>query len=208
MATKKKSPLESARIERIGKALVDICSPFESDYIDDSEELDTYGRTILWRLGMLAWNAAIMGYTDVPMHNLEDPDTERERLFRKTAENMPRLVQRKNELYPQIHFAIDSVRCVLLKKGPHPRISLGTIICSPKDPLPKSGLSPKEIISIRESTGLTSTEFAKQLGIAAKRFSAWECGKEKPGALESKYIREFEKEICWEQAELAKEQNN
>ena len=97
---------------------------------------------------------------------------------------------------------------MLLKKGPHPRISLGTIICSPKDTLPKSGLSQKEIISIRESTGLTSTEFAKQLGIAARKFSAWESGKEKPSALESKYIRIFGKEICWEQAELAKEQNN
>lgn len=207
MKTQKKSPLELARIERIKCALVDICAPFESDYVDDSEKPDTNGRTILWRLGMLAWNTAIMGNTSFPNCNFEDPNPEKERFFKKMAENMPRLIQRKNELYPQIHYAIDSVRCVLLKRGPYPRISVGMFVCDHRVSFTKSNLSPKEIISIRESTGLTSAEFAGQLGIAIKKFSAWERGKEKPDSIESNYIRSFAEELCWELSELAKKKS-
>ena len=47
--------------ERLSVALEKLCEPFLPEYIDDSNGPDLTGRSIVWQMGMIAWNIHVTG---------------------------------------------------------------------------------------------------------------------------------------------------
>ena len=183
---------EHARIEHIANAMMEICSPLEPEYIDDSQTIDVKGRLILWRLGMIAWNLALVGHKDIPLADLDKMSLDEE--YRQiVAKAVAQLIRRKYELYPNIRFSVENIACPFVAGKPRLKISLGQQyhdfgIPSYEDekPLP---LTPKAILEIRKKTGLSQVKFAAALGVSVKKVSAWEHGKVVPNEAETEKIR-------------------
>lgn len=115
---------EQARIEHIANAVMEICSPLEPDYIDDSQTIDVKGRLILWRLGMIAWNLALVGHKDIPLANLDKMSLDEEHR-EIVAKAVARLIRRKYELYPNIRFSIENIACPIIAGKPRLKVSIG-----------------------------------------------------------------------------------
>jgi len=183
---------EQARIEHIANAVMEICSPLEPDYIDDSQTIDIKGRLILWRFGMLAWNLALVGHKDIPLGDLDKMslDEEHRQIVAKTV---AQLIRRKYELFPNIHFSISNVSCPIVAGKPCLKISIGQQyhdfgIPSYDEEKPQP-LTPEAILEIRKKTGLSQVKFATALGVSVKKISAWEHGKAVPDEAEMEKIR-------------------
>ena len=183
---------EQARIEHIANALMEICSPLEPEYIDDSQTIDIKGRLILWRFGMLAWNLALVGHKDIPLGDLDKMslDEEHRQIVAKTV---AQLIRRKYEFFPNIHFSISNVSCPIVAGKPCLKISIGQQyhdfgIPSYDEEKPQP-LTPEAILAIRKSTGLSQVKFAAALGVSVKKVSAWEHGKAVPDEAETEKIR-------------------
>ena len=183
---------EQARIEHIANALMEICSPLEPEYIDDSQTIDIKGRLILWRFGMLAWNLALVGHKDMPLGDLDRMNLDEE--HRKiVAKAVAQLIRRKYELYPNIHFSIGSVSCPIVAGKPCLKISIGQQyhdfgIPSYEDEKPQP-LTPEAILEIRKKARLSQVKFAAALGVSVKKVSAWEHGKAAPDEAETEKIK-------------------
>ena len=184
---------EQARIEHIANALMEICSPLEPEYIDDSQTIDIKGRLILWRFGMIAWNLALVGHKDIPLADLERMNLDeehREIVIKAVAQ----LIRRKYELYPNVRFSIAGVTCPIIAGKPCLKISIGQqyhdfgIPVYDEEPKP---LTPEDILAIRKSAGLSQVKFAAALGVSVKKVSAWEHGKAVPDEAEIEKIRKM-----------------
>ena len=183
---------EQARIEHIANAVMEICSPLESDYIDDSQTVDVKGRLILWRLGMIAWNLALVGHKDIPLGDLDKMSLDEEHR-KMVAKTVAQLIRRKYELYPNIRFSVENIACPIIAGKPRLKVSIGQQyhdfgIPSYEDEKPQP-LTPEAILEIRKKAGLSQVKFAAALGVSAKKVSAWEHGKAVPDEAESEKIR-------------------
>ena len=183
---------EQARIEHIANAVMEICSPLESDYIDDSQTIDVKGRLILWRLGMIAWNLALVGHKDIPLGDLDKMGLDEEHR-QIVAKAVAQLIRRKYELYPNIRFSVANIACSIVAGKPHLKVSIGQQyhdfgIPSYEDEKPQP-LTSEAILDIRKKAGLSQVKFAVALGVSVKKVSAWEHGKAVPDEIETEKIR-------------------
>ena len=187
---------EQARIEHIANAVMEICSPLEPDYIDDSQTTDIKGRLILWRLGMIAWNLALVGHKDIPLGDLDKMSLDEEHR-EIVAKAVARLIRRKYELYPNIRFSIENIACPIIAGKPRLKVSIGQqyhdfgIPSYDDEPKP---IAPDDIRAIRKSLGLSQVMFAMALGVSVKKVSAWEHGKVVPNDEDVKRIVAIEKD--------------
>ncbi len=182
---------EQARIEHIANAVMEICSPLEPDYIDDSQTTDIKGRLILWRLGMIAWNLALVGHKDIPLADLDKMSLDEEHR-QIVAKAVAQLIRRKYELFPNIRFSIENIACPIIAGKPRLKVSIGQQyhdfgIPSYEDEKPQP-LTPEAILEIRKKAGLSQVKFAAVLGVSVKKVSAWEHGKAVPTDDELKRI--------------------
>ena len=182
---------EQARIEHIANAVMEICSPLEPDYIDDNQTIDIKGRLILWRLGMIAWNLALVGHKDIPLGDLDKMSLDEEHR-QIVAKSVAQLIRRKYELYPNICFSIENIACPIIAGKPRLKVSIGQQyhdfgIPSYDEDEPKP-LAPEAILEIRKKAGLSQVKFAAVLGVSVKKVSAWEHGKAVPDEVETEKI--------------------
>ena len=183
-----------ARNDRVAEAIMDICSPLEEQYIDPERTPDVTGYLVLWRMGRIAWNLTLRGRRDVSQTELDatDLDADNKELL---AENISKLIRRKYEMYPQIRIKVEKISVVLDWGKPRLKVTLGDTykeIPIPKyDDEPKP-LTPKDILAIRKSAGLSQVKFASALGVSVKKVSAWEHGKAVPDEAETEKIRGME----------------
>lgn len=117
---------EQSNNERIANAIMDICSPLEAIFVDDSQEIDTQGRLFLWYLGKIAWN--LSSYKEV-LYSL----FEKLRLDSPygiiVANTITDLIKRKNDLFPNINdttknIHVNKIKIVLYAGTPKLRVSL------------------------------------------------------------------------------------
>ena len=183
---------EQARIEHIANAVMEICSPLEPEYIDDSQAIDVKGRLILWRLGMIAWNLALVGHKDIPLGDLDKMNLDEEHR-QIVAKAVAQLIRRKYELYPNIRFSVANIACPFVAGKPRLKVSLGETY--KEIPIPKyedekpQPLTSEAILDIRKKAGLSQVKFAAALGVSVKKVSAWEHGKAVPDEAETEKIR-------------------
>ena len=183
---------EQARIEHIANAVMEICSPLEPDYIDDSQTIDVKGRLILWRLGMIAWNLALVGHKDIPLGDLDKMSLDEEHR-QIVAKAVAQLIRRKYELYPNIRFSVANIACPIVAGKPRLKVSIGQRyhdfgIPSYDEENPQP-ITPEDILAIRKKSGLSQVKFAAALGVSVKKVSAWEHGKAVPDEAETEKIR-------------------
>jgi len=75
---------------RIAAALLELCADSLPEYIDDSKGIDLVGRTILWRMGMTAWNLAVSGKKEIDDDAIKQTKlgAESEEIVRKEINNL------------------------------------------------------------------------------------------------------------------------
>lgn len=204
---------EDLWLEHIANALMEICSPLEPEYIDDSQTIDIKGRLTLWRLGMIAWNFAtpdfrkrdewivahgvLFGHNDIPLTKLDIMNLDD--VHRQIAvKDVAKLMRRKVELYPMTPFIIENIACPIVNGKPRLLVSICHIIrhldfrfLEERSPIV---LAPEHIREIRKNAGLSQALFAKILEVSTKRVSAWENGKTIPDEEKMEEIKEWENE--------------
>lgn len=132
------------------RALTELCAPSLPEYIDDSKGIDLTGRTILYRLGMLAWNLALGGDQDFEAYlrdyaSLDEADRE---MIHQEVELLRR---RKQELYPKNKTRICDVSVVL--KGGKPCLKLKYHQISGEFSLPEEVRLADELMAELEKLG-------------------------------------------------------
>ena len=107
--------------ERLSVALEKLCKPVLPEYIDDSNGPDLTGRSIVWQMGMIAWNIHITGRQELAECAFVGSklDEEQQEMVRKEIAG---LVQRKNELYPRQMTAIRDVAATLVNGSPRAKV--------------------------------------------------------------------------------------
>ena len=180
-----------ARSEHIANAVMEICSPLEPDYIDDSLTPDIKGRLILWRLGMIAWNLALVDHKDIPLADLDKMNLDEEHR-EMVAKTVAQLIRRKYDLYPNIRFSVENIACPIVAGKPRLKVSVGQQYhdfgIPSYDDDPKT-FTPEDILAIRKNAGLSQVKFASALGVSVKKVSAWEHGKITPNEAEMEKIQ-------------------
>ncbi len=183
--------LVQARSEHIANAVMEICSPLEPDYIDDNLTPDIKGRLILWRLGMIAWNLALVGHKDIPLADLDKMNLDEEHR-EMVAKTVAQLIRRKYDLYPNIRFSIENIACPFVAGKPRLKVSVGQQYHDFEIPSyddDSKMFTPEDILAIRKNAGLSQVKFASALGVSVKKVSAWEHGKITPNETEIEKIQ-------------------
>lgn len=131
--------------ERLSVALEKLCEPVLPEYIDDSNGLDLTGRSIVWQMGMIAWNIHVTGRQELAECAFVGSklDAEQRDMVRKEIAG---LVQRKNELYPRQMTAIRDVAATLVNGSPRAKARPGDTFSElPAKPVsePESPFVPK-----------------------------------------------------------------
>ena len=175
---------------RIAAALMDLCADVLPEYVDDSTGPDLVGRTILWRMGMVAWNIAITGRKEIDDSSVDEMrvDAESKKMVRDEING---LVRKKYEKYPELRTAISDVAAVAVAGSAKLKVSLGDTF--PAMPIPDFSdkpepLSPEQILTKRKGLKLSQVKFAAALGVPVKKVSAWEHGKAAPTEAELEKI--------------------
>lgn len=169
--------------ERLSIALEKLCEPIMPEYIDDSNGSDLTGRSIVWQMGMIAWNIHVTEQQELVDCAFAGSklDAEQQDMVRKEIAG---LIQRKKELYPRQRVAIRNVSAVLINGHPRAKIRPGDTFpelppmsstCEPAKPF-----AGEEIVSLRKTMKLTQVKFAEIFGVSARKVSEWEHGKSVP----------------------------
>ena len=181
--------------ERLSVALEKLCEPVLPEYIDDSNGPDLTGRSIVWQMGMIAWNIHVTGRQELADCAFAGSklDTEQQEMVRKEIAG---LVQRKIEIYPQQRTAIRDVSATLANGAPRAKARPGdTFPELPANPAsePEKPITAKDIAALRQEMKLTQVKFGELLGVSAKKVSEWEHGKSLPDASLQNKIRDLQK---------------
>ena len=167
---------------RIAAALLELCADSLPEYIDDSKGIDLVGRTILWRIGMTAWNLAVSGKKEIDDDAIKQTKlgAESEEIVRKEINN---LIRKKYERYPSIQTIIAKISPCVTNGVPGLKVSLGDNF--PAVPIPvfndtAKTFTPEQILTKRKGLRLSQVKFAAALGVSVKKVSAWEHGKSEP----------------------------
>ena len=110
--------------ERLSVALEKLCEPVLPEYIDDSNGSDLTGRSIVWQMGMIAWNIHVTGRQELAECAFVGSklDEEQQEMVQKEIAG---LVQRKIELYPRQMTAIRDVAATLVNGCPRAKARPG-----------------------------------------------------------------------------------
>ena len=170
--------------ERLSVALEKLCEPVLPEYIDDSNGPDLTGRSIVWQMGMIAWNIHVTGRQELADCAFagSNLDAEQQNMVRKEIAG---LVQRKIELYPRQRSAIRDIAVTLVNGSPRAKARQGdTFPELPPMPAstPKKSLTSKDIAVLRKAMKLTQAKFAELFGVTSRKVSEWEHGKSQPTA--------------------------
>ena len=127
--------------ERLSIALEKLCEPVLPEYIDDSNGPDLTGRSIIWQMGMIAWNIHVTGRQELADCAFagSNLDAEQQNMVRKEIAG---LVQRKIELYPRQRTAIRDIAVTLVNGSPRAKPDRGTLPPNCRQCLPTSLKSP------------------------------------------------------------------
>ena len=134
---KERKRKEDSSIQTLAKqlswALEELCAPVLPEYIDDSNGLDLTGRSIVWRMGMIAWNIAVTGRKEIGDALIQQMKLGPEE--RQIVKNeIDGLVRRKYELFLAMRTAITSLAVECSGTEAKPKVKLGGI--SPEMPIP------------------------------------------------------------------------
>ena len=170
--------------ERLSIALEKLCEPVLPEYIDDSRGPDLTGRSIVWQMGMIAWNIHVTGRQELADCAFagSNLDAEQQKMVRKEIAG---LVQRKIELYPRQMTAIRDVSATLVNGSPRAKARPGDTF--PELPpmltsAPEKPLCAEGIAALRKAMKLTQAKFAELFEVTARKVSEWEHGKSQPTA--------------------------
>lgn len=108
--------------EMLIRELTELCAPLLPEYTDDSKGPDLAGRTILYRLGQIAWNSEIsqdLSFDDYS-RNFDSLDEASREMIRK---DVVRLQERKRLLSPKTMLGIRNVSVVLRNGVPVLKLS-------------------------------------------------------------------------------------
>ena len=184
--------------ERLSVALEKLCEPVLPEYIDDSSGPDLTGRSIVWQMGMIAWNIHVTGRQELAECAFVGSklDEEQQEMVQKEIAG---LVQRKIELYPRQMTAIRDVAATLVNGCPRAKARPGDTF--PELPLtldsePEKPISAEDIAAQRKKMKLTQVKFGELFGVSARKVSEWEHGKSVPDASIQAKIRNLQKEIA------------
>ena len=179
--------------ERLSIALEKLCEPVLPEYIDDSRGPDLTGRSIVWQMGMIAWNIHVTGRQELADCAFAGSklDAEQQILVRKEIAG---LVQRKIELYPRQMTANRDVAATLVRGSPRAKARPGVTFPElPAKPVsePKKPLCAEDIAALRKAMKLTQVKFGEIFGVTARKVSEWEHGKSQPSAEQSEKMKNF-----------------
>ena len=184
--------------ERLSVALEKLCEPVLPEYIDDSNGPDLTGRSIVWQMGMIAWNIHVTGRQELADCAFagSNLDAEQQKMVRKEIAG---LVQRKIELYPRQMTAIRDVSATLVNGSPRAKARPGDTF-SELPPMsasePEKPITAENIAALRKKMKLTQVMFAELFSVTARKVSEWEHGKSVPDASIQAKIRNLQKEIA------------
>ncbi|MBQ8756084.1 MAG: hypothetical protein IJZ19_13705 [Lentisphaeria bacterium] len=182
--------------ERLSVALEKLCEPVLPEYIDDSNGPDLTGRSIVWQMGVIAWNIHVTGRQELAECAFVGSklDAEQQEIVRKEIAG---LVKRKIELYPRQMTAIRDVATTLANGFPRAKARPGdTFPELPPMPAsePKKPLCAEDIATLRKTLKLTPVKFGELFGVTARKVSEWEHGKSQPTAEQHNKIKALNKE--------------
>ena len=182
--------------ERLSVALEKLCEPVLPEYIDDSNGPDLTGRSIVWQMGMIAWNIHVTGRQELAECAFVGSklDAEQREIVRKEIAG---LVQRKNELYSRQMTAIRDVAATLVNGSPRAKARPGdTFPELPKKPVcePEKPITAEDIAALRKEMKLTQVKFAELFGVTARKVSEWEHGKTMPAEYHVSILNELSKQ--------------
>ena len=165
--------------ERLSAALEKLCEPVLPEYIDDSRGPDLTGRTIVWQMGMIAWNIHVTGRQELAECAFVGSklDAEQQEMVRK---EIAELVQRKIEIYPRQRTTIRDIVATLVNGSPRAKARPGDIFPElPPMPAsePKKPITAEDIAALRKEMKLTQVKFGELFGVSARKVSEWEHGK-------------------------------
>ena len=182
--------------ERLSVALEKLCEPVLPEYIDDSSGPDLTGRSIVWQMGMIAWNIHVTGRQELADCAFagSNLDAEQQKMVRKEIAG---LVQRKIELYPRQMTAIRDISATLVNGSPRAKARPGDTF-SELPPMsasePEKPFSAENIAALRKEMKLTHVKFGEIFGVSTRKVSEWEHGKSQPTAEQSKKMNSLNKE--------------
>ena len=184
--------------ERLSAALEKLCEPVLPEYIDDSRGPDLTGRSIVWQMGMIAWNIHVTGRQELADCAFagSNLDAEQQKMVRKEIAG---LVQRKIELYPRQMTAIRDVSATLVNGSPRAKARPGDTfpeLQTKPSSKPEPPLCAEDIAALRKEMKLTQVKFAELFSVTARKVSEWEHGKSVPDASIQAKIRNLQKEIA------------
>ena len=167
-----------------------------TEYIDDSNGPDLIGRSIVWQMGMIAWNIHVTGRQKLAecAFSGSQLDAEQQEMSRKEIAG---LVQRKIELYPRQMTAIRDVSATLANGSLRAKARPGDTFpeLTPMSASePGKPLCAENIATLRKTMKLTQVKFAELFGVTARKVSEWEHGKSQPSAEQSETMNSLNKE--------------
>ena len=182
--------------ERLSIALEKLCEAVLPEYIDDTQGTDLTGRSIVWQMGMIAWNIHVTGRQELADCAFagSNLDAEQQDMVRKEIAG---LVQRKIELYPRQRTAIRDIAVTLVNGSPRVKARPGDTF-SELPPMPASEpekpITAEDIAALRKAMKLTQVKFAELFGVTARKVSEWEHGKSLPTAEQFEKMNSLNKE--------------
>ena len=182
--------------ERLSVALEKLCEPVLPEYIDDSNGPDLTGRSIVWQMGMIAWNIHVTGRQELAECAFVGSklDAEQQKMVQ---DEIAGLVQRKIELYPRQMTAIRDVAATLVNGSPRVKARPGdTFPELPKKPVcePEKPITAEDIAALRKEMKLTQVKFAELFGVTARKVSEWEHGKTMPAEYHVSILNELSRQ--------------
>ena len=182
--------------ERLSVALEKLCEPVLPEYIDDSNGPDLTGRSIVWQMGMIAWNIHVTGRQKLAdcAFSGSKLDAEQQKMVQ---DEIAGLVQRKIELYPRQMTAIRDVAATLINGSPRAKARPGdTFPELPAKPVsePKKPITAENIATLRKTMELTQVKFGELFGVTARKVSEWEHGKTMPAEYHVSILNELSKQ--------------
>ena len=182
--------------ERLSVALEKLCEPVLPEYIDDSNGPDLTGRSIVWQMGMIAWNIHVTGRQELAECAFAGSqlDAEQQEIVRKEIAG---LVQRKIELYPRQMTAIRDVAATLINVSPRAKARPGdTFPEPPEKPVSEPGkpITAEDIAALRKEMKLSQVKFGELFGVSARKVSEWEHGKTVPAEYHVSILNKLSKQ--------------
>ena len=149
----KRRKAENARIQQQTEILIsmltEMCAPLLPEYTNDGKGWDLAGRTILYRLGQIAWNAEISQdfSFDRYAENFDSLDDKSKEIIRQ---DVRRLQERKRMLYPRVMLGIKNVTVGLRNGSPVLRLLPRELIRIPEALRPEIRLKDKFLASLEK----------------------------------------------------------